>query len=159
MDSRRTFFANSTFSIRSCKHTRVTYDTVKALVSTAISGLTREFIKTQDPAGNAAVLIEQEVNVAGVERLKLFLVDIAQQMNSQDKPLKTLQYEYRGLEEQHADAGNQCIPETTSTSEHTSSVKVLMKFAEVVVQGLEERFVDRNGMAHFGVMTASRIPS
>jgi hypothetical protein len=32
-----------------------------------------------------------------------------------------------------------------------------MKFAEVVVQGLEERFVDRNGMAHFGVMTASRI--
>jgi hypothetical protein len=104
-------------------------------------------------------LIEQEVNVAGVERLKLFLVDIAQQMNSQDKPLKTLQYEYRGLEVQHADAGNQFIPETTSTSEHTSSVKVLMKLAEVVVQGLEVRFVDRNGMAHFGVMTASRIQS
>ena len=104
-------------------------------------------------------MIEQEVNVAGVERLKLFLVDIAQQMNSQDKPLKTLQYEYRGLEVQHADAGNQFIPETTSTSEHTSSVKVLMKLAEVVVQGLEVRFVDRNGMAHFGVMTASRIQS
>jgi len=74
-------------------------------------------------------------------------------------PLKTLQYEYRGLEEQHADAGNQFIPETTSTSEHTSFVKVFMKFDEVVVQGLEERFVDRNGMAHFGVMTASRIPA
>ena len=74
------------------------------------------------------------MKVAGVERLKLFLVDIAQQMNSQVKPLKTLQYEYRGLEEQHADAGNQFIPVTTHTSEHTCSMKVLMNFAEVVVQ-------------------------
>ena len=45
------------------------------------------------------------------------------------------------------------------TSQHTSSMKVLMKFAEVVVQGLEERFVDRNGMALFGVMSPSRIPN
>ena len=34
-----------------------------------------------------------------------------------------------------------------------------MKFAEVVVQGLEQRFVDRNGMALFGVMTPSKIPN
>ena len=34
-----------------------------------------------------------------------------------------------------------------------------MTFAEVVVQGQEERFVDRNGMALFGVLTASRIPN
>ena len=45
------------------------------------------------------------------------------------------------------------------TSQHTSSMKVLMKFAEVVVQRLEERFVDRNGMALFGVMSPSRIPN
>jgi len=32
-------------------------------------------------------------------------------------------------------------------------------FYEVVVQGLDERFVDRNGMALFGVMTASGIPN
>ncbi len=43
----------------------MTYDTVKALVRATISGLKREFIQTQDPAGNAAVLIEQEVNVVG----------------------------------------------------------------------------------------------
>ena len=65
MDSRRTFCANSTFSIRSYKHPGVTYDTVKALVRATISGLKREFIQTQDPSGNAAVLIEQEVNVVG----------------------------------------------------------------------------------------------
>ena len=69
----------------------------------------------------------------------------------------TLQYEYRGIAEDCA--GNQFIPVRTITSEHTSSMKLLMKFAEVVVQGLEERFVDRKGMALFGVMSPSRIPN
>ncbi len=34
-----------------------------------------------------------------------------------------------------------------------------MKLAEVVVQGLEQRFVDMNGTALFGVMTPSTIPN
>jgi len=42
----------------------------------------------------------------------------------------------------HHDASeHQFIPVRTDTSEHTSSMKLLMKFAEVVVQGLEQRFV------------------
>ena len=42
-------------------------------------------------------------------------------------------------QEEHADAGNQFIPVRTSTSEHTSSVKVLMKFAEVVIVELTSK--------------------
>ena len=38
----------------------------------------------------------------------------------------------------------------TNTFEHTSSMEVFMKFAEVVVQGLEQGFVDRNSMASSG---------
>ncbi len=34
-----------------------------------------------------------------------------------------------------------------------------MKFVEVVVQGLDERFVDRNGMVLVGVMSLSQIPN
>ena len=72
-----------------------------------------------------------------------------------------LQYQYRGLGQEHADAGggNQFIHVTKSTFQHSRSIKVLMKFAEVVVQGLKERFVDRNGMTLFGVMSLSRIPN
>jgi hypothetical protein len=73
-----------------------------------------------------------------------------------------LQYEYRGLGDAHADAGNQFIPVTTRSSEHTSSIgRCSVKFAEVVVQGLEQRLVDRNGMALFRVVviTPSRIPN
>ena len=74
----------------------------------------------------------------------------------------TLQYEYRGLGDAHADAGNQFIPVTTRSSEHTSSIgRCSVKFAEVVMQGLEQRLVDRNGMALFRVVviTPSRIPN
>ena len=35
----------------------------------------------------------------------------------------------------------------------------VMKFVEVVVQGLDERFVDRNGMVLVGVMSLSQIPN
>ena len=45
----------------------VTYDTVKALVNLTFAGLERKFIRTQDAAGNAAVLIEQEVHVENVQ--------------------------------------------------------------------------------------------
>ena len=78
----------------------VTYDTVKALVNLTNARLEKEFIRTQDAAGNAAVLIEQEVNVAGGDCLQPFLLDIARQMNAQDMPqADTLpwQYEYKGL--------------------------------------------------------------
>ena len=51
-----------------------------------------------------------------------------------------------GQEHAGANAGDQFIPVTTSTCEHTSSMKVLMKFDDVVVQGLEQRFVDMNNM-------------
>ena len=34
-----------------------------------------------------------------------------------------------------------------------------MKFVEVVVQGLDQRFVDRNDMVLFGVFSPSRIPN
>jgi hypothetical protein len=67
----------------------------------------------------------------------------------------TLQYEYRGLGEAHADTGNRFIPVTIRSSEHTSSIgRCSVKFAEVVLQGLEleERLVDRNGMALFRVV-------
>jgi hypothetical protein len=51
----------------------------------------------------------------------------------------TLQYEYRVITEEHADAGNQFIPVRTSTSEHTSSIgRVLI--CKSCSQGLEERF-------------------
>ena len=61
----------------------MTYDTVKAPVNATIAGLKREFIPTQDAAGNTAVLIEQEVNVAGGDCLQVFLLDIVRQMNAQ----------------------------------------------------------------------------
>ena len=35
----------------------------------------------------------------------------------------------------------------------------VMKFDEVVVQGLDEKFVDRNGMVLVGVMSPSQIPN
>ena len=35
----------------------------------------------------------------------------------------------------------------------------VMKFVEVVVQGLDEWFVDRNGMVLVGVMSPSQIPN
>ena len=118
---------------------------VKGIVNATIAGLKREFIQTQDAAGNSAVLIEQEVNLAGGDCLRAFLLDIARQMNPQGmSQADTLQYTYIGLGEEHADAGNQFIPVRTSTSEHTRSSKLLMTFAEVVVQGLEQRFVDGN---------------
>ena len=61
--------------------------------------------------GNAAVLIEQQVNDAGGDCLQPFLLDIARQINAQDMPqADTLQYEYTGLGEEHADACNQFIP-------------------------------------------------
>jgi hypothetical protein len=92
-------------------------------------------------------------------------LDITHQMIAQDMLRKEkIHYQYRVLGQEHADAGggNQFIPVTTSTSQHSSSMKVLMKFA-VVVQGLHERFVDRNGMALLGVimlhMSPSRIPN
>jgi hypothetical protein len=79
----------------------------------------------QSQPENAAVLIEQEVNVAGVDCLQAFLLDIVRQMNAQGmSQADTLEYEHRGLGEDHADAVNQFIPVRTSTSEHTSSMKV-----------------------------------
>jgi hypothetical protein len=71
------------------------------------------------------VLIEQEVNVAGVDCLQAFLLDIVRQMNAQGmSQADTLEYKHRGLGEDHADAVNQFIPVRTSTSEHTSFMKV-----------------------------------
>ncbi len=36
-------------------------------------------------------------------------------------------------QEEHADVGNQFIPVRSRTSDHTTSMKVLMKFAQVVI--------------------------